>query len=82
MSATMLSCTGVTATWCPVHGDCTCPVEPQTGDRPALDSDGCPLHDTSSAHGERHASCLLYAPHGACSCSTGLPGPCAVEGRP
>lgn len=40
-------CTGVTATWCPVHGDCTCPPDP---DPLYLNADGCPLHDTASAH--------------------------------
>lgn len=38
-------CTGVTAAWCPVHGDCTC------ADRlVAMDDDGCPLHDKASLH--------------------------------
>lgn len=40
-------CTGITATWCPIHGDCTC--EP---DFP-LDSPGCPLHDMRSTHAVR-----------------------------
>jgi hypothetical protein len=46
-------CTGWTATWCPVHGDCTCPrredgeVEHNEGDRI------CPLHDEhNSTHSD------------------------------
>jgi hypothetical protein len=40
-------CTGTTARWCPVHGDCTCP-------RPDLELDAasCPLHAPGSEHGE------------------------------
>lgn len=37
-------CTGVTASWCPVHGDCRC-------DPPTLDSRLCPLHAPTSDHG-------------------------------
>jgi|GEM_PF-6565451 len=76
----MTTCTGVTAFWCPACGRCTCPVEAQTGERIGLDADGCPLHDSASPHGERHARCGLYAEHGACYCSTGLPGRCPNEG--
>jgi hypothetical protein len=39
-------CTGVTATWCPVHGDCTCAKDRYMHD------DSCPLHSGESAHGE------------------------------
>lgn len=42
-------CTGVTATWCPIHGDCTCPPDP---DERYLNDDGCPLHDSASSHAE------------------------------
>lgn len=42
-------CTGVTATWCPVHGDCACPPDP---DIRYLNADGCPLHDSASSHAE------------------------------
>lgn len=45
-------CTGVTARWCPIHGDCTCPEigsPDDPGDR-SHDSDGCPLHDMGSPH--------------------------------
>jgi len=39
------ACTGVTAVWCPVHGDCACPY-PQV----ALQDPDCPLHAPDSAH--------------------------------
>lgn len=42
-------CTGVSATWCPVHGDCTCPPDP---DPRYLNADRCPLHDSASSHAE------------------------------
>lgn len=37
-----VACTGVTARWCPVCGDCNC--------RPAWDGPTCPLHSSSSPH--------------------------------
>lgn len=46
-------CTGVSAKWCPVHGDCTCPHDPEgwcTGEDPA-----CPLHSRSSTYTRRPA---------------------------
>lgn len=39
-------CTGVSARWCPVHGDCTCK------DAMDLNDGDCPLHSESSDHGE------------------------------
>lgn len=42
-------CTGVTATWCPVHGDCTCSPGPDGA--PSLDDTTCPLHDPLGPHG-------------------------------
>lgn len=41
-----LTCTGLTATWCPIHGDCACPG------RVPLDDRGCLLHSPGSPHGE------------------------------
>ena len=79
MSGDAQPCTGVTAIWCPACGDCTCPVDPQTGDCRSLDTDGCPLHGMSSLHGDPYIGCHLYARHGACYCSTGLPGSCPAE---
>lgn len=53
-----VGCTGTTATWCPVCGDCSC------GPRFEGDPDGertlcderCPLHASTSPHGEESAS--------------------------
>jgi hypothetical protein len=39
-------CTGLTASWCPVHGDCSCPNREE-----AMDDEGCPLHSWESSHG-------------------------------
>lgn len=41
-------CTGVAASWCPVHGDCTCPYDEDNG-RDHSDFH-CPLHGDHSAH--------------------------------
>jgi hypothetical protein len=37
-------CTGLTARWCPVHGDCACPAGG------SMDGTSCPLHAPTSAH--------------------------------
>lgn len=42
-------CTGLTARWCPVHGDCVC-----EGDN--LDDARCPLHAPSSTHADTPAA--------------------------
>ncbi len=53
------ACTGVSAFWCPAHGDCTCPRN-ELGERwdPETEIHGanwrdCPLHQPGSAHGEK-----------------------------
>lgn len=52
-------CTGLAASWCPVHGDCTCPrYEDSSFVDGNLDSPRCPLHGTDSAHGEADLSRL------------------------
>lgn len=38
-------CTGLAASWCPIHGDCACPEREN-----ALDDWNCPLHSPVSAH--------------------------------
>lgn len=43
-------CSGVTATWCPVHGDCPCELSGPAGTR-SLNDPGCPLHAPDSPHG-------------------------------
>lgn len=54
VTITDLSCTGVTAAWCPNHGDYTCPDAESPDDRwqRPLDDPRCPLHAPSSPHGE------------------------------
>lgn len=46
-------CTGFSAKWCPVCGDCSCPTREggDTGER-TMEDPGCPLHAPSSKHGE------------------------------
>lgn len=43
-----LGCTGLSARWCSIHGDCTCTELP---DGHWIPEQGCPLHDEASAHG-------------------------------
>lgn len=43
-------CTGISAGWCPVHGDCTCPRDGT--DTREEQADDCPLHGTASNHGD------------------------------
>lgn len=44
---TPVYCTGVSATWCPVHGDCACPdIEEARCD------ENCPLHNSRSTHAD------------------------------
>lgn len=51
-AATAAACTGLTATWCPVHGDCRC--ERADGDpyEGPSDDGACPLHAHDSPHAE------------------------------
>ena len=44
-------CTGVSAAWCPVCGDCKCPDREQD-----LDDPRCPLHGSASDHASLGAS--------------------------
>lgn len=44
------TCTGLTAVWCPICGDCQCP-ETATGER-SLTDEACALHSTRSPHAE------------------------------
>lgn len=49
---TPTSCTGMAATWCPTHGDCSCP--PRYPHDPSsertLDDPRCALHGDASSH--------------------------------
>lgn len=53
--ATMpVACTGISAAWCPIHGDCTC--GPNEMHEPALCDEHCALHSPTSTHGDAPAS--------------------------
>jgi hypothetical protein len=43
-------CTGIAATWCPVHGTCTCP---EGTDGRLFDDPGCDLHGQASTHADQ-----------------------------
>jgi hypothetical protein len=45
------TCTGITAAWCPVHGDCSC-SRTLYSEAIHLDDPACPLHSATSTHGE------------------------------
>lgn len=47
-------CTGLTATWCPVHGDCTC-TRHEDGEVYFGTRGICPLHADDSTHAETDA---------------------------
>lgn len=42
------ACTGLTARWCPIHGDCTCQWDGYGPE--AMDDPNCPLHSWQSTH--------------------------------
>ena len=48
----MNKCTGIAASWCPNHGDCSCPTD-ENGNRWDLNGRTCPLHGEDSDHFER-----------------------------
>jgi hypothetical protein len=45
-------CTGLAATWCPVHGDCACPRADELQGHLAgpLNAPACPLHGIAAKH--------------------------------
>ena len=45
-------CTGVTASWCPVHGDCVCARSESGAWVDGQCDPGCPLHAPASDHAE------------------------------
>lgn len=50
------ACSGVSATWCPRCGDCTCPADED--EAPVERNDpNCPLHSPSSPHAEKPKLC-------------------------
>ena len=44
------ACTDLSASWCPVHGDCTCPRDSEN--EVFEDAFDCPLHGKHSTHAE------------------------------
>ena len=52
-----MECTGISAHWCPVHGDCTC-----RNPEDSMSDDDCPLHSPSSTHGEPQEYETLWGP--------------------
>lgn len=62
-------CTGTSASWCPVCGDCSCP-ENDYGER-TLDDDSCRLHSRRSKHAAQDAiphTCGHSPPYGCPGC--------------
>ena len=57
-----MQCTGVSAGWCPIHGDCTCPEIPGSGGEIDMNSEDCPLHASSSTHGEEQFIETVWGP--------------------
>jgi len=60
-------CTGVSAVWCPIHGDCTCK------DREDQNDEECPLHGLPSTHAVTplrpacpSCGCVRYREYGPC----------------
>lgn len=45
-------CTGIAATWCPIHGDCVCPRREDGEVEFDVNLVGCPLHGMTSDHGD------------------------------
>lgn len=47
-------CTGISARWCPIHGECTCRVSGSDEDEMReldMDNPSCALHGRTSLHG-------------------------------
>jgi hypothetical protein len=65
-------CTGIAATWCPLHGDCSCPREedgspvmfhgPFGHGSQVVHDDDCPLHGTGSLHATTVHGGMLEVP--------------------
>lgn len=57
------ACSGVSARWCDVHGQCTCPDEPIVVDRPKsiwITDDGRVAVDHGASHWEPSPDCPLH----------------------
>jgi len=47
----VVECSGISASWCPIHGDCTCTIDEDTFEI-TMGEPKCPLHGDESRHGE------------------------------
>jgi len=76
----VLTCTGEAASWCPIHGDCSCPTNGQ-GERLSY-SDKCLLHSSYSEHNRSTEAASQSAPDEATLAA--VPGAYAVRtpGKP
>ena len=54
-------CTGIAASWCPVHGDCRCPRN-KDGERIYSSHPKCPLHGPESTHADAEIAALAARP--------------------
>lgn len=50
-------CTGIAASWCPVHGDCNCPRR-KDGSWAYRSHKSCPLHSDESTHADAEVAAL------------------------
>lgn len=48
--AARVGCTGLAASWCPIHGDCLCPRNDDGEPVDGLNHPRCPLHSPESIH--------------------------------
>lgn len=58
-------CTGVAASWCPLHGDCTCPRDEDGGFGHGRNGPTCPLHAAGSTHATTLHGGMLEPPQAA-----------------
>ena len=63
-----MGCSGISAGWCPIHGDCICPVD-ERGEHITMDGEGfgldnpdCPLHAGNSTHGDVQVISTIWGP--------------------
>lgn len=81
-----VECTGISATWCPRHGDCKC-EERTDGEGRTLDDAGCPLHGRVSTHATEpldepthELDPVNTTPSGSNACRCGQKWPCSLAG--
>lgn len=73
------TCTGLTARWCPVHGNCNCnPID--DGMPGEMDDESCPLHAVRSAHAPDEEPATARSLCGACQVAKPTPERCIHDG--